>query len=266
MKKYLPYANYLAVAAGLAGALLRWWTLSAGPDSKGLYPAAHPGWIGYLLVMAAAAAVLFLMTRDCGKNGSWTANFPRFPAQDRPNDPRYYLDVSKFFSCGTGYALAGLGILLSCKDLASSADRLHTVVSWGGFLCGIVMLFLCMQFCTGKTPTALLHLLPCLYFALQLFLAAKLGSTETQLLLFLPQVLALGCSALAGYELAGFGLGIGNRRKSLFWSLSAAALCFAAVPGGNRFFVLLGLWHLMSHCRLTEPAAEESPAEAPDEE
>lgn len=262
MKKYL---NYIAAAAGIAGALLHRWTLSVGTDANGLYPTAHPGWIGYLLVMAAATAVLFLLTRDCGKNGSWNANFPRFPTQDAPNSPRYFFDVAKFFFSGAGYALAALGILLSCKDMTPGTDLLQAIAYWGGLLCGIVMLILCAQFCAGKTPTALLHLLPCLYFALQLFLVGKASSNETQLLRILPQVLAFAFSALASYELAGFSVGIGNRCRSLFWSLCAAVFCFAAVPGGNRFFLALGLWHLLSHCRLTEPASEAEEAADADE-
>ena len=254
MKKYLPYANYIAAAAGGIGALLRWWVLSAGMDASGLSPAAHPGWIGYLLVMAAATAVFFLLTRDCGKNGSWSGNFPRFPVK---GTPRTHLDIAKFcFRCA-GYAFAALGILLSCQAMAPGADNLQAIAYWGGLLCGIVMLILCAQFCAGKTPTALLHLLPCLYFALQLFLLGKNHGNETQLLRILPQVLAFALSTLASYELTGFGLGIGNRSRSLLWSLCAASLCFAAVPGGNLFFLGLGLWHLLSHCSLTEPAEEE---------
>lgn len=247
MKKYLPYANYLAAAAGILGALLRQWTLSTSMDENGLYPAAHPGWIGYLLVMIAAAAVFFLMTRDPGKNGSWSANFPGgiLPAM--------------------GQAAAACALVLQALPQLAVGDNLHTVSALLGLCGAAVLAWTAVRQLQGQDPQGLLHLLPCLFFALQLFLLGKTSSNETQLLRFLPQVLAFGLSALASYELAGFGADIGNRSRSLFWSLLAAALCLAAVPGGNWALLPLGLWHLLSHCTLTEPASEAEEAVEADE-
>ncbi len=247
MKKYLPYANYLAAAAGVAGALLRWWTLSVGPDAKGLYPAAHPGWIGYLLVMLAAGAVFFLMSRGCGKNGSWSANFPGgiLPA--------------------IGQVAAAAALVLQALPQLSVGDKVHTISGVLGLCGAAALVWAAAQHLQKKAPVGLLHLLPCLYFALQLFFVGKASGNETQLLRFLPQVLAFGLSALASYELTGFSVNIGNRSKSLFWSLTAAALCFAAAPGGNWFFLGLALWHLLSHCSLSEPASEAEQAVESDE-
>ena len=51
MKKLYPYFNFIVAGFGIAGALLRMWLLSAGTDARGLYPANHPGWIGYLILI-----------------------------------------------------------------------------------------------------------------------------------------------------------------------------------------------------------------------
>jgi hypothetical protein len=244
VKKFLPYANYLAASAGVAGALLHRWYLSAGPDSSGLYPAAHPGTIGYVLVILAAGVALFLMTQDCGKNGSWRPNFPGglLPA--------------------IGQLLAAAGLLIygiPKLELFWSVNAVSAALAVCSALALVIVTVLQHQ---KQDGFGILYLLPCLFFALQLFLVGKTSSTETQLPLYLPQVLACAFSALACYEIIGFGAGIGNRRKSLFWSLSAAMLCIAA-GAAHWYFLPLGLWQLASHCTLSTPP-EETPEEEPD--
>lgn len=235
MKKYLPYANYLAAAAGVLGALLRQWTLVVGPDSKGLYPAAHPGWIGYLVVMLAAAAVLFLMTRGCEKTGA---------------------SLSPGFFPLLGQGVAACGVLLYSLPLLRLGGTLNLLGGLLGLCAAGALAILAWQQFQKKEPFAPAYLLICLFFALQLFLVSKQFGTETQLLRFLPQVLALGVSALAAYERMGVGARCGNRAKDLFWSLIATALCFAAAPGAHWMYAAVGLWHLLGHCNLAEPTAE----------
>lgn len=261
MKKYLPYANYLAAACGIAAGLLQKWALSGGADSKGLYPAAHPGWIGYLVVSIAATVALFLMTRHCGKNGSWSANFPC----DLKETDNFYLGFAKICFRGAGYALAAVGVGIYSIRLTPGVSTLQAISYWGGFLCAAALLLLSAQCFCRKAPTPLIHLAPCLFFTLQLVLMGKQYGNETQLMVYLPAFVAFGVSALASYELAGFAVADGNRKKSLFLSLTAATLCFAAAVGGQPIFAALGAWHLMSHCSLTEPA-EEEPVEEPVEE
>lgn len=246
MKKYLPYANYLAAGAGVLAALLRQWTLVAGQDETGLYPAAHPGWIGYLLVMAAAVVVIYLITRDCGKN---TTGQPLFPVGIFPI---------------LGQLAAACGIVIYCLPLLQGS-RIELICSILGLCAAGALLVLSWQRFQQKPPFAPAYLLPCLFFALLLFRLGRQYGTETQLLCFLPQFLACAASALASYELMGCCAEDGSRKKSLFWSLSAAALCFAATPGASWMYTAVGLWHLLGHCTLTEPAAEESKEEIVEE-
>lgn len=247
MKKYLPFADYLAAGAGILAALLRQWLLVTGVDSKGLYPAAHPGWIGYLLVMAAAIAILFLLTRTCGQRTGWENNFPTgsFPI--------------------LGQMAAACGIAIYCLPLLQG-NRMELICGISGLFAAGALLVLSWQRFQQKPPFAPAYLLPCLFFALHLFLLGKQYRTETQLLCFLPQFLAYAASALASYEQMGFAAEAGNRRKSLFLSLSAAALCFAAAPGTHWMYAAVGLWHLLGHCTLTEPIEETAEAESPEEE
>lgn len=248
MKKYLPYVNYIAAGAGVLGALLRRWTLSGGADGRGLYPAGHPGWICYLALISAALIAIFLMTRKCGEASDWASNFPGgiLPA--------------------LGHVLAAGGIGLHSVSQLQSTGTLHFLSCWLGFFAAAALLVLAWQNFQKKPPMSMAYLLPCLYFGLQLFLLGRTFSTETQLLRFLPQLLAMGASALASYQFWGFAVGLGNREKSLFWSLSAACLCLSAAPDAHVMYALVGLWHLLSHCALTvAPIAPEQPPEAPEE-
>lgn len=249
MKKYLPYANYLAAGAGVAAALLYKWALSAGTDDKGLYPAAHPGWIGYLVVMVAAIVLFFLMTRSCGKNGSWNANFPGG-----------ILPV-------LGQLAAACALVLYGIPRLAPGEVMHFASGMLALGSAVALAAVSIRQLQQKSVPSSLFALPCLFFALQLFLLGKQYGTETQLLGYLPQFAACAASSLASYELIGFGVEDGNREKSLFWSLTAAALCFAAMSS-QWMFAALGLWHLLGHCSLAEPIViqEETTEEAAEEE
>lgn len=265
MKKHLKYSTLFAATAGVLGALLRRWLLSAGTDANGLYPAFHPGWIGYLVLTLAAMAALWLATREPGEDPTWNRNFPHgLPDSSVPN---FYLHFSKVAFTAAGYALAAVGIGLYSRSLLPSSGRLEIAVCWSGFLCAAALLLLSVQIILGKAPASLAHLLPCVYFALLLFLMGKQFSDEPELMRFLPQVAAIAASALACYQLWGFAVGSGSRKNSLFWSMSALYLCLAAAPGNHVLYIGLALWHLMSHCSLTiSPAEPEETQEIPQKE
>ena len=240
MKKFSPYVHYLAAFAGVAAALLRQWLLVVGPDRKGLYPAAHPGWIGYLVVVVLAIAVLFLLTRS-----DQTPTRPFAPAA-----------FSIF-----GQAGAACGIGLFCLPLLQGS-RMELICALVGFAAAIGLLVLSWQQFQQRTVFAPAYLLPAVFFALQVFLMGRAHSTETQMLCFLPQFLACAATGLASYEMMGLVMGIGNQRKGRFLRLCAAALCFAATPGAHWMYAVVGLWQLLGPAFVAAPIA---PAEAQSE-
>ena len=253
MKKYLQYANYFVVASGVMGAFLLKNLLRAGEDAQGLYPAAHSGWIGYLALTVATLAILWFVTRKPEIDPTWQRNYPKNTAQ-------------RVFCCA-GYALAAAGVGIYGRSVIPST--LFAQLSyWGSFVCMAALLVLAVQHFAGKAPFALLHPVIFLYFVLQMFLRGRANASEPEFLRYLPQMFALGASALAGYQLWGFAVDCGNREKSLFWSLSACYLCLAAAAYEPALFAGLGLWHLLSHPTLTLPPVEmeEIPeAEEPEE-
>ena len=241
MKKYLQYANYFVAASGVMGAFLLKSLLRVGEDAKGLYPDAHPGWIGYLALTIVTLAILWFATRNPETDPTWQRNYPQ-------NTPQRILFCA-------GYVLAAVGIGIYGKSILPNT-LLNQVSYWGSFGCMAALLVLAAQYGAGKAPLAPLHMVPCLYLMLQLMMLCKENAAETEILRFLPQMLALAASVLASYQLWGFAADCGDREKSLFWSLSATHLCLAAAAGGNLLFAGLALWHLLSHPLLVLPPVE----------
>ncbi len=247
MKKLYPYADYLVAAAGVAGAALRHWLLSAGTDGRGLYPAAHPGWVLYLVLTGAVLVLIWFLTRQPGKNPHWQPNFPQGILP------------------GLGLAAAGCGIALYSISRLGTLGLLNTAACWAGFFAAAALLLLGWQRFRGQAGVSMAYLVPCLFLALLLFCMGKDFRAEPEILRYLPQLLAVSASALACYQLWGFGVDLGSREKSLFWSFAAAYLCLAAAPGQSVLYVGLALWHLLGHCTLILPpeppeaATEETP-------
>ena len=239
MKKCIPYSNYIVAAAGIAAALLRKWLLTGGTDDKGLYPAAHPGWIGYLLLSIVTLAFIWAVTRQEKNNPNWNANFTGgiLPA--------------------ASYVLCAIGMGLYSYTLLSETFMLVSLVRLWGFASAAVMLVLGWLRYHGRTSNTVLPLIPSLFFALQLIsLTGRFGS-DPELLRFLPTIFASASTALACYQMWGFSVDYGSRKSCLFWSLSAAYFCFAAAPSDHVMYITLGLWHLLSHPMLTlSPAVE----------
>ena len=245
MKKLLPFAPFLAAGAGVAGALLRRWMLTAGTDLKGLYPAAHPGWIGYLVLTAAAILAFWLLTRS---------------PEDAPKPlDNFYLAFSSKALTAAVHLLAAIGIALHATR---GSGLLQTVTYFLALACAGGLTVLGLQIFSGKAPTGTVYLLPCVFFAMQLFVLGRQCGDETQLSLFMPQSLAIAASSLAGYRLWGAAIGCDDRRKRLFWSLTAGFLCLAAAPGAHVMYAAVGLWHLAGYRILPPPETAAETEEA----
>ena len=67
---------------------------------------------------------------------------------------------------------------------------------------------------------------------------------------------------LAAYQLCCYDVNLGNRRSSLFWSLSALYFCALTLPMGEDllFYVCMGLWLATNLCsiRPLKPKAQET--------
>ena len=232
MMKCLRYARYVVLGAGGIGLLLRLWLLQVGTDARGLYPAGHVSQI-LLLLMTLATLVFLLLTRSTGTGGHFASNFPK-----------------SVLTAAGNWVTALMLLWVNLPLLTDMSDVLGCIGGIFGLLAALALVIVGWHRLKGKQPGAPVHVLPCLYFLVLTFQMARQFGAEPELIRFLPQFLAVAASALAGYQLWGFDVGAGNRRKSLFWSFTAGYFSLVAIPGGGLLYGALAVWHLTGHCAL----------------
>lgn len=238
MNALRPYAKYIAAVMGVLGGGLRMWTLSLGVDENGLYPEAHPGWIGYLL-LTAVMAVLFL----------WLCR------QERPRHG--------FCRYATVYTLlAAAALVLSGVTAQQSDDRFSRIIGVVGILVALVLLStLRYPFAQRRPMPPIGYAAACLYFVLEMFRLNLQFGGESEPIRFVPQFLACFAAGLACYQLWGAVVHWKAPKARPFWQHMAGYLCIAAAAGSRVVYALIGLW------LLTDPVVpEEEPEEVEDSE
>lgn len=249
MKKYLhpKFLPILVPTAGLLGLLLRLWTMGKGPDAEGLYAPQPFAWTLLWIVTALTLLAVVLTSARLKNPGRYCDNFPASPIG------------------AAGHLVAALGIMMSGLAFLTSGTNLMTtltgILGVGSAVCLLLLGFARYQ---GKKTSFLLHVVPCLFFALRIFLLCRVWSNEPQVGVFLFPFLASICVMLASYHLACFDVNLGNRRISLFWSLSGVYFSMLALPGGEPvFYIGMTAWLLTNLCSL-RPLKARKPQSAPE--
>ncbi len=253
MKKFLPQGPVLTLLAGCLAMSLRFWMLTVGVDGKGLYPRYSAPWLCLLGLSVLWIVGILFLSRETDGDPTYQRSFPASPLG------------------AAGYLVAGLALAWTgiCQ-WGPAANGLEKAVACLGMLSGAGFLIAAYQRLTGRQIFGAFHAIPCLYLALQVFYMGRVLGAEPEISTFLFPFLATVALLLACYQLWGFGSDDGNRRKSLFWSLTAAFLCLAAVPGSENWYLYLGcsLWLLTNTCSMAPEAIlkEAEPSEDPSEE
>lgn len=237
MKKYLhpKFLPILVPAASVIGLLLRLWTIGSGPDAEGLYKPQPVAWTLLWIVTILALGAVVLMSAGLKNPGRFSDNFPASPVG------------------AAGRVIAALGIMLSGLTILTKAENiLGTLTGLLGMGSAVCLLLLGFARYQGRKTSFLLHAVPCLFFALRIFLLCRVWSNETQIGVFLFPFLASICVMLATYQLACFDVNLGKRRTSLFWSLSGVYCSLLAVPGSDEpmFYIGMAIWLLTNLCSL----------------
>ncbi len=251
MKKFLRFANLMALLAGGLGMLLMVWLRSGGPDERGLYPARHPAWTIVLLLTLAMPVLFWLLSRTAGSSNTYKVNFPTS------------------WLAAIGYALAGSGMLITSVSFLGNGQVLDTLTGFAGILGGVLLLGGIYTRFTGRTLPISLHSVVCVFFALELFRMGQTLGAEPEMCRYLFSFLAILSALPACYWLWSFDVDMGNRTKCLFWCLAAGYSNLVAIIGNEHWLLNLGvaLWMLTALPRLQLPRrprpAEETKAEEP---
>ena len=247
MKKLLApdYLPFLTLLGGLLGVLCRLWTFGDGPSIENLYAPQPVAWTLLWLVSGLTAAAIFFGSRSLTTDAVHGHSYPRS------------------LTAAIGNVAGALGILsVAVPALSGGADVLSTVGSVLGVLAGICLLVVAVLRYQGKQPSFLLHVPACLFMACYLFTACRGWSDLSQLGVFLMPFLALTFLMLAAFQKTTFDVDLGDRKKSLFWSLISAYLCIISLADQTRmlFFGCMVVWMITDLPSLRAlPVEEEQP-------
>ncbi len=245
MTPILSGAQYLAPILGAIAMVLRMLMLVTGTDDRGLYPHNHPAWILLCILTVAVAIFFFLLSRKTDARRSYRANFPASAAGA-------FGHLAAALTIGITSVLElrdNLGVPMGILGLCSSVT-----LALGGWLR--------LQ---GRKPDFYVHMLPCFYLVVRIFSLGRVLGAEPEISRYLFRILATLTCLVAAYQLWGFDVGLGNRNKSLFWSLTASFLCLAAAPGSPDSLLYMGLavWLLTNLCTLAPRKKHRAQAQKP---
>ncbi len=234
MRQYLRYLGNAVLLAGGAGFLLNLWLLLSGTDEKGLYSPGHPAWFFLCVLSILVLAFVWFLTRRVGVNRNYRGNFsPSLPG-------------------AVGSAAAAVGLVVSgIGFLTGGTGLLYAFIGLLGILSGAGLGLAAVCRYSGRNIHFSLHMLPCLYFTLRAFILGRQFGSEPEAARYLFPMLASLALIPASYQLWAFDVNLGDRRKSLFWSLLAAYLCIVSIPmGGELLYAAAAAWLLTNLCVL----------------
>lgn len=224
----------LAVLAGsVLGFLLRLWTLGSGPNALGLYEPMIFPWCLLVLLSLAMAGLILLCTARLKNAGTYEDHFP----------------ASMLGAASS--LLAAVAVLLSTFRVAESAAAgVWIITVLLGVGSAIALGIGALSRYVGSRPPFWVHALPCLFFALRIFLYCRSWGNVPQTGIFLFPFLASICVLFAVYQLTCYDVDMGNRRRSLFWSLFGVYLCIVAAASSDDLFFYLSMaaFLLTNHC------------------
>lgn len=251
MKKTLRYADCFVLLAAIIGCLLRLWFDSVGTDNRGLYLPRHPVWIGLCVFSAAVVAGIWFLTRSAGDNTDYKENF-------RPS----LLSTASYLLLAIVLGYVGITELL---DATKWLNRICAVITMAA---AVTLAVAGLERYGGHRPAFFLHLVPSTTMALRMFLLSKDWAIEPEICSFLFAFFASVALVPAFYHLWAFDVDMADRRKSLFWSLTAAYFSLVASFENLNDWVMhlaFASFLLTNLCRLKylpAPAAEEEASAA----
>ena len=210
--------KYTVLGCGLAGLGLYRLLYATGVDGRGLLAAGHPAWAALcILSLLAGALAAWNVARFKG-----TVRFPR--------------SLPGCVGCG----LAAVAALFTALDNLSQGYLVYAVPAMlaAPALCAVAVCRL-----QGRRGNFLLHVVVCVYFALQLLKLYQFNSTGPQVQNYLFQMLACIALTVTAYQLALCDLGRGQRRWLWAAALSAGYLCLVSLgSSGTGLFLTGAAW------------------------
>lgn len=219
--KKLTAPPWLALVLGIPAFGLMAMLMGTGLDDRNLFIPGHIAGILLWILTAVMAAATFLSVRCCGGKAKYGRMFPA----DTP---------------------AACGILAAAVATAwnawsiwrSNSDILDLAVVILGLAAVGSLVYLAWCRFRGLRGSFLLWSVATAYLMLRLMLCYRAWSAEPELLRYCFPLFASVCLTLAFYYRTAFSVGLGDRKKYLFFTQLAAFFCLVALGGGFDLFYL----------------------------
>ena len=249
MKNLLKFADSFVLFAAIAGCALRMWFDNTAMDGKGLYNMLHPAWILLCLLSVGAVVFFWLLARQAGDDNRYKVNFPR-----------------SIVGAVTYILLAVVLGYTGVMELLAATQWWDKIAAFGAMLSAVMLAVAGIERSGGRRPAPILPMVPTLYFGVRMFLLSRGFGAEPQIYTFLFSFLAAVALIPAFCGLWGFAVRMGNRQRSIFWSLTAAYFCLLATFDTgvswvlHLLFALCLLGNTCSLLYLPKPVPAEAPA------
>ena len=223
------------MVAGLLGAMLHLWLLSAQPEA-GHYANDHiTNWLLAGLVIVVFV-LLIVGTWKLKEANKYSFNYPP--------------SLLRCIGCTAGaVALVVFNIL----NLAGGGDFLHIFTAVLGILSALSLGFIALCRFRGMHPNFLFHCLIIVHLLLQLICFYRVWSGEPQVQTYAFPLLSFVFLMLSVYHNAMFDYNCGSRRGHSLTHLMAIFLCCIAFVGSDHPWMYLCyiFWMMMDLCDLT---------------
>lgn len=237
MKKYLkPELLPLpTVMLGAAVLVCRVWLRLGGIDNRGLYITGHIADVMSCLLLAAAAAGVWLCVRNVPGGGRMRGLFPA--------------SVPGALGCFIG----GCGILAAgLLEPVEKTDIIRILSLITGCFAGLALALTGFARLKGRRTNYWLHCGVTVYFLIHLVSRYRVWSSEPQVQDYFFPLLSSVFLLCCAYQRACLDAGMGSRRYYSFFNQMALFCCLASVTGTDWLFYLsMALWTLTDLCDLS---------------
>jgi hypothetical protein len=238
-----------ALAAGTAGAALRFLLYRFGPDDRGLLPRFHPLHLLCLALALGLAMILFIGLKKHPLDKT-TAGMPFTPLAL----PELVAALGLLLSCG-------LRLLEEMPLIDGRPDVLRIALPFLFAVCFLALVILALL---GKRPHYLVYTILCAGFLLDMLVRYREWSGTPQIPDYCFQVGANIFLTLSAYFRTALDTGIDSEGKCRFCNCMALCLCLmsAVGPDSQGFYLGCGCWMLAelaarrSRTEVMDPTAE----------
>ena len=227
--KKLTAPPWLALELGVPAFGLMALLMRSGLDQHDLF---IPGHIAGILLWAVTALMIVAQLITVQRFGGKARYGRMFP-------------TSTTAACGI--LAAALAILWSSWQIWNNrTEMLETIVAVLGLLSVISLVYLAWCRFRGLRSSFLLWSVVTLFLMMQLMLHYRHWSAQPELLRYCFPLFAMVCLTLASYYRTAFSVGLGNRRKHLFFTQLGAFFCLVVLGSGfDLFYLGMLLWCLL---------------------